>query len=233
MFLLILCTLAAPVSFAQRNFSIDLGIRTGRPLKPVLQIRGSQYDSLLRLTDTIHDPNYTVGPSVAVNLGAHLGVQVDALYKPLRYETTWSDPRTSVASSTGATWWEFPITGKWRFSGQGWQPFAGGGITFSRVKGTTEANVIQIASGTQTRSSSPWRLDDVHLGFVTGGGVELKAGHFRVAPEFRYTHWNRQSYQPGKYAWPNQFDVLLGFAFRRDRSADTQQHKFGSGSWKK
>src|SRR5215831_4708305 len=167
MFLVILCILtAASASFAQREFSMDVGVRVGRPLNPVLRIQGSQYDSLIRLTDTIHDPNYTVGPSVAVNLGAHLGVQVDALYKPLRYETTWSDPRSSVATATRAKWWEFPIMGKWRFSGENWQPFAGGGISFNRVKGTTEGSVIQISSGTQSRFSSPWQLDDGHVGFV-------------------------------------------------------------------
>ena len=217
MFLVICCILTgASGSLAQGDFSIDLGIRAGRPLKPDLKLRGSQYDSLIGYTQTKHDAVYIVGPAIALNLTNHLSVRFDALYKPLGYDTSLKSTVSfyqSFQTTTHATWWEFPITGQWRFSGENWRPFVTAGTSLNHVKGTT--------------------LDGSHVGFVTGGGVELKAGHFRMVPELRYTRWPLTTYTPGLYAWPNQFDVFVGFVFRKDRNTETQQHKFRDETWKK
>lgn len=64
-----------------------------------------------------------------------------------------------------------------------------------------------------------WSPEASH-GIVTGGGVEIGAGHLRVAPELRYTHWNNdpinllgsQGYLVN--AAQNQVEVLVGITWR-------------------
>jgi hypothetical protein len=201
--------------FSQHRPSLDFGIRAGRPQTAVLDIQHNQYVGLIGLRETIHDPAYTIGPTIEVGLTNRLSVQIDAMYKLLRYEDSSTVPNLySASSSTRARWWEFPLQAKWQFSGGESQPFASGGIAFNHVRGTTHGFQYQIPTGTATSSSSPFRLDGSSFGFVAGGGIELKAGPFRIAPELRYTHWTRGYSQPGKSAWPNQFDVLMGFTVK-------------------
>jgi Outer membrane protein beta-barrel domain len=201
--------------FSQHRPALDFGIRAGRPQTPVLDVQNNQCIGLIGLRETIQDPAYTVGPTLEVGLNDRLSVQMDAMYKLLRYENTYSVFNLYYGGgSTRASWWEFPVRAKWKFSNGEVQPFASGGISFNRVRGTTNSYQYTIATGSESRSSSPFRLDGPSFGFVAGGGVELKAGPFRIAPELRYTHWTRQYSQPGQYAWPNQFDILTGFTFK-------------------
>ena len=209
--------MACPL-FAQWRPAFEVGIRAGRPQSPLLQIVNTQYAGLANLVDYTHNPNYAVGPTFAFSPTDHISIQFDALYKPLRYETTFGSGNEFGGTLTKAGWWEFPLTGKWRFSHEGFRPFAGGGISFNRVHGTTNEyvyNAINPANPTVTRFSNPYHLTDSPFGWVATGGVELPIGPLRVVPELRYTHWSTSIFQPGDYAWPDQYDILIGVTFRK------------------
>ncbi|SRR5712691_10712415 len=214
---LIVVLLSVSPVFGQQRPSFDFGLRAGKPGTSVVGLEHDQYYRLFGGTDFMETSNYAVGPTFAVNLTDHLAIQLDALYKPVRYTTTGpSQPGFySQRSSTRGHWWEFPLMAKGRFGRENVQPFAGGGISFNHATGTTESFYTDVRAGTETRSSRPLGMSGSWFGLVAGGGVELKAGNFQIAPELRYTHWRRTSYGPGTYALPNQFDLLVGFTFRK------------------
>ena len=187
--------------------SLDFGIRAGRPQTSLLEAKTNQYGGSAL---SMEDSNYAVGPTLRANLTERLGVQIDALYKPLRFTTTESAIGILLSSSsTRATWWEFPITANWRFSEKAVQPFAEGGFSLNRVRGTTNGTIYNVSTGATTPYSTAFRLDDSPFGIVAGGGIEFSEWRFRISPQLRYTHWTSPS-QPGVYAWPDQFDILVG-----------------------
>jgi hypothetical protein len=187
--------------------SFDFGIRAGRPQTSVVGLKTNQYSSLFG-TFSAEDTNYAVGPTVSANLTDHLAVQVDALYKPVRFNTTTNFSGISSSSSTRAKWWEF-VTAKWRFSQKAVQPFVEGGFSFNRVKGKTDSFAFNSSTNTATSSSTTFRLDYSPFGMVAGGGIEFSEWRFRILPELRYTHWTSSS-QTGVHTSPDQFDILVG-----------------------
>lgn len=194
--------------------SFDFGIRAGRPQTSIIEFKTNQYFGVFGGTFSAEDSNYAVGPTVTANLTDRLAVQVDAVYKPVRFTTSMNIPGiSSSSSSTRARWWEFPVTAKWRFSQKDVQPFAEGGFSLNHVKGTTDSFTNDVSANTATRSSTTFRLDESPFGIVAGGGIEFGEWRFRISPQLRYTHWTSSS-QPGIYAWPDQFDILVGVALR-------------------
>ena len=210
--------LATPAVFAEGP-SLDFGLRAGRPQTAVVDVQRNQYFPVFGGSDFVEDPGYTVGPTIRVNLTSRLGIQLDALYKPVRFTTTTTTPTGSGLESTRAKWWEFPLTARWRFSEKEVQPFVNGGMSFNWVRGETAGSGVSVSTGQASSYTTPFRLDRSPVGFVAGGGVDLRAWRLRISPELRYTYWKTSSSQPGKYAWPNQFDILIGITFhaRNDR----------------
>jgi len=93
--------LATPAVFAEGP-SFDFGARAGRPQTPVLDVQRNQYFPVFGGSDFIEDPGYTVGPTIRVNVTSRLGIQFDALYKPLRFSTstTTSSFRRQVSADS-------------------------------------------------------------------------------------------------------------------------------------
>jgi hypothetical protein len=58
---------------------------------------------------------------------------------------------------------------------------------------------------------------DNDIGFVFGGGIELKLGVIRFTPEFRYTRWGSENFRDPVAALlqtnKNQGDFILGLTF--------------------
>jgi len=105
------------------------------------------------------------------------------------------------------------VTARWRFSEKEVQPFVNGGMSFNAVRGETAGHSLNVSTGQTNSYTTSFRLDQSPVGFVAGGGVDLSAWRLRISPELRYTHWKTSSSGPGKYAWPNQFDILVGITF--------------------
>ena len=192
----------------------DFGAYAGRPTRPVLKYDIDQDYFGDRVF--IHDPPYTAGATISVHLSNRLGLQWDALYKPLRYDTTYRSSSGYADTSTVADWWEFPITMKWYFLNRDIRPFARGGISINLVEGNTNIHVIHLPNGPEVRSSEPFQFGGSGPGFVAGGGFEFKAWKVQIVPEVRLTYWTGccDVAGPAYYPEAHQFDLLVGFKYR-------------------
>jgi hypothetical protein len=165
---------------------------------------------------------YTVGPMVQLRLPFSFAVEVDALYKRTGY--------SSFAATTGAAGtalrvransWEFPMLLKYYLPGyeSRVRPYAEVGYVPRRISGV-QANFSNLATGvTDTLNSASVLREDLTHGVAVGGGLEVRAGRLRVAPEVRYTHWGEQPFREilSRNALvrsvDNQFEFLLGIRF--------------------
>ena len=128
--------------------------------------------------------DYLVGPAIEVRLPFRLGVEFDALYRPLHL-TDFSNAFFVVhgqiigppgfTSQGTITSWEFPLLAKYRLPGRRLRPFLEAGPSFRHVG-----------------SSSALLMSNVSLsdrGFSAGGGAEVQIWKLRIGPEVRYTRW--------------------------------------------
>jgi opacity protein-like surface antigen len=160
---------------------------------------------------------YTFGPTIEWRLTHGFGIEVDAHYNRLNYDSyffsrTPSSGQLSAFTSTRADRWNFPILLKWRHDVHRLSPFVNGGIAFDHISGVrsnftggTTSNVDEL---TNTNTE----------GFVAGGGIEFRpVRHLRLMPEVRYTRWFSENFdrEPGPVFRTNlnETTYLLGIAF--------------------
>ncbi len=172
-----------------------VGFRAGIPLTDAFQSARSGSISLKSTTR-----NFTIGPSAELLLPFGLGIEVEALYKrtTVAVQDAAQQGEGAGAGTTGS--WEFPLLAKLRLPGAGLRPYVAAGAAFRRF-----GELAQFATGPD-RSTS---------GFVIGGGLELKIGRLRVAPELRYTRWKPAATGGAdllRYS-RNQADFLVGITF--------------------
>ncbi len=146
--------------------------------------------------------DFVVGAIVELHLPFHLGVEADALYRPLHFssEATGSATLTSGFSESVSSW-EFPILAKYHFT------------PALLAKPYIDAGPAFRAAG-----ANGGLLSD--RGFAIGGGIDCKVLFLRISPEIRYTHWgsdaNNNGLGPDTLATSsnqNQFEFLTGFSF--------------------
>jgi hypothetical protein len=168
--------------------TFNYGLRGGVPLTNAFQTVTSGVSSIFS-----DSKGYVFGPTFEVRLPFGLGVEVDALYRPLSYE---SQNANSTASHTSFGSWEFPVLGKYRFAFPIVKPFVDAGPSFRSL-----GNGGSFLSG---------------KGFALGAGVEAGLFHVHLSPELRYTHWGTDGagrplsiLQSGQ----NQVEFLIGLTF--------------------
>ena len=197
-----LTLLGLPLFFASSAFALgplSLGVKGGVSLT----------DAFPDHTDTSRGPaqrtysdakDYIVGPMVELRLPFGLGVEADALYRPLSYAAQLSSSAGTSSTSERVASWEFPILAKYRFGFPLVHPYIEAGPSFRTLGGTLGSS-----------------LSD--KGFTGAAGIELNALLLKVAPEFRYTHWgNDTAPNPsgGASVIPsnrNQLEFLVGLSF--------------------
>lgn len=103
---------------------------------------------------------FLTGIVVAIPAGEHLSVEVDGLYRRLRYP---DDPSVVVT-------WEMPVLAKYRIASKVPGLFVEGGPSF-RFTGNLNA-------------SNP-----SHYGVSVGVGAGFNVAWLRIEPAIRYTHW--------------------------------------------
>lgn len=166
---------------------------------------------------------YVIGPAVEVNLPRGLTAEVNALYRRTGFRTSGSDVFVIEQTRHRTNTWEFPFLLKYRFPGNGAQPFAQLGYvprwmfnSYYREGTRFVAETGQRVSFVETGAFS-W---DVSHGFTAGGGIEFRWGRFRISPGARYTRWRSDpiNYNPrrgvGARAALNQVDILIGVTWR-------------------
>lgn len=134
-----------------------------------------------------------IGPKLELSFTPSFGLEVDALYRPIRSEftiTTLYSGGTSIGFTDQQTHvkWEFPILAKYRIPRNNFSPFFSAG-----------ALLLPVASGVNLS----------HLGFVSGAGVEMKAGPIVLSPGLRYKRLAPRSGRTTDVAL-NHFDFTVG-----------------------
>ncbi len=183
----LLFVLFTPAIFGQ---SFEFGIKGGVPFTGAFQSTVSSFGTAF--TDS---KEYAIGPMVELWLPFGLGVEADALYRPLSYSFEGSQTSgTRVNNSIGS--WEFPVLGKYRFSLPLVKPYIEAGPSF-RANGGAGAFLA-------------------HAGFAFGGGVEVGLLKLHVSPELRFTHWGPDTGVPlfgTLHSGQNQAEFLIGLTF--------------------
>lgn len=173
----------------------SFGLKGGVPLTGAFKIaKSSAYFSDSR--------QYTIGPVVELHLPFRIGVEFDALYRPLKYGLV--EAAAIPAVSTGGSW-QFPLLLKHQFSGGLLRPYLGAGVAFQHLTGFT--HVVAATSELRDRSNA---------GVVLEGGVELHVPFLQISPEIRYTRWGSPNFRSPRgelTSQVNQADFLIGITF--------------------
>jgi hypothetical protein len=140
---------------------------------------------------------WTVGPMLEVDLPANFGVEVNALYRKVGLESfnpSLPPAFEMIRMEASDSLWDFPVLGKYRFSGELVRPYVGGGWTYRRL-----GDLVRFHSGSH--------------GVVVGAGATIKAAVLRISPEFRYTRWPGNDILEPLKTRANQAEILVGLTF--------------------
>jgi hypothetical protein len=147
--------------------------------------------------------NFTIGPTLRVNLPVNLRLEVDALYRP--YGFTFQGTQGATYPVT-AQQWRFPVLAQYRFNGVPVvHPFVEAGLSFDHLAGISNAAKSVIATGPGAL------LHQSNADFVIGGGVDVKIPFVRLSGELRYSRATVSDF--ANISNLNQAEVLFGVHF--------------------
>jgi Outer membrane protein beta-barrel domain len=190
-----ICTLpscAAPISF---------GVIGGAPFTDVVN-----NPNQLPFNFSSTSSNYTVGPSIQINLPLNLRFEFDALYRPYSFNTTSNAPLPSgvVPPGVAADQWAFPMLAQYRFKFPVVSPFVEAGLSVDHL---ADISVV----GTNITSGPGALIRQTNAGVVIGGGVDVKIPFIRISGELRYTHQSSPYF--ANISNLNQAEFLVGVHF--------------------
>jgi hypothetical protein len=209
--LFLLLPLTAPAQ------SVSAGIKTGVPFTDLLKT-GSLPPLSVGQVYSAKTKRFTVGPTVELRLPFGIGLELDALYKRIGYDST-SSPIANFFSSTTGNRWEFPLLVKYRFRGVPIaRPFVAGGVSFLSISGLAQFTRSLVGGSTVTSSTdTPEELRKKSAkGAVMAAGLDVKIPFLHVIPELRYTRWGSDTFRSSTgefHSSRNQAEFLLGFTF--------------------
>jgi opacity protein-like surface antigen len=190
--------------------TIAFGIKAGAPINNAFVVN-DQTSDLTNYTFTTQ--RYTFGPTFEVGLPYRFALEVDALYKRLRY-ISYPFGFDSFSGTTTANSWEFPLLIK-RYFKTKLHPYGNAGVSFRRVSGSTI-----FTNGEFQSTEEPSEITSKqNTGFVAGGGVDFAKGRIHFQPEIRYTRWVKANFSSSNSALGsnlNSVDVLVGVTFRKE-----------------
>lgn len=177
--LLLILLLAAPLPAQWINF----GVKGGLPLNDAIQAAGSFKAS---------SSNWTLGPMAEINLPFGFGLEANAMYRRVGYEST---------SPFNAASWSFPLLAKYKFPG-----------SLARIYVSTGFNF-------RTIGDIPNLWDSNSKGFVLGAGIRYDLKLVKISPELRWTRWGEGRFNLPNPATDflgtkrNQAEFLIGITF--------------------
>jgi opacity protein-like surface antigen len=210
--------------------AVGVGVKTG--------VRLTQPFTLTPPTDIFRTSSsyefesrrFTAGPTFQIFLPARLTIEVDALYKQIRYTNVRSAPLNTDTSETKGRSWEFPIEVKRSvLTLGGFEFLAGAGVSARHVRGTTQTEVRThfdppINSSTST-TVPPEIVQAWNAGFLVAAGVRLRLGAIHLEPEVRYTRWRGETFRNppsspvcscmGFQSRKSSVELLVGFTVNR------------------
>jgi len=212
---LLLLLLGAVSAFSQ---PFSFGVKAGVPLTDFINAAESTTPSGL-IDFATHTNRYIAGVTGEVRLPFHLGIEVDALYRHLDYQSSVQTSTTTSSSSTTANAFEFPVLGKYRFGAKVLHPFVDAGVAWDTLQGLKQG-VTNVASTVyQTVTGSPLTSDvqnSTVRGYVTGAGLDIHFLVIHIQPEIRFTRWGaKHFFDPSGLlnSNQNQAEFLLGLTF--------------------
>lgn len=218
--LVLICALPA---FAQ---GLHLGMKAGFPMTQYFET-GETADLHGSASYSAATRRYTLGASAEWRL-AHFGFEIDSMYHRMGYvaivnsiDSAGGAFRNSAIDIKGNSW-DFPVMAKYRF-GRGTGLYVAGGAAVryvGPVRGRGQQTAGSPASGESTTTpldtGEPSELRKrFYPGLTLAAGWEIRAGHFGLLPEFRYTRWTANISAPGGLLrFPsNQAEFLAGIVF--------------------
>src|SRR5436309_3388640 len=146
MMTLLVSMLMAGSALAGGPFAV--GIRGGVPLTDFFQ---DVNNGNFVLTSTTH--RYIVGPTAELHQPGGFGVEVDALYRRLNYDSSTSLVNIFTNNRTTGNAWEFPILAKYRLPTPLIKPYVDAGIAFDTLSGVKQS-VASVLSGNRPTTNS-------------------------------------------------------------------------------
>jgi hypothetical protein len=172
---------------------------------------------------TVSPGHWTVGPTAEFFLPYRFSIEIDALYSGYRMRgitrfsaglPTFAGGQTTGAPGfqTDSRWdtkaWDFPALLKYRFTTGPVNPFVFAGFNYRHESSDISTTCTALDGGpcpANVSVPSTYSTSQDRTGPVTGVGLEIRRGHFRISPEFRYVHLDRRG--------ADQYNLLLGFSF--------------------
>jgi hypothetical protein len=214
----ILCLLVAGCCYpasAQKKVGMEFGVRAGIPFSVPLESdltgAGATFSSF-----AFERSKFSVGPAVTAVVMDRVAVEFDAVYKPMRFRSSFSSPFVLPISTTRAASWEFPLIADYRFLSGSVRPYGGGGLLLGQsLSGTTDTQTVDLRTGAVTTSRGSFRPFLSQLpAYVINGGLEWSRSKLVIRPELRFTRWSSVS-QPADVARrDHEFQYSIGFSFK-------------------
>lgn len=135
-----------------------------------------------------------LGPSVELQVGKGVSVEVNAIYRPIRSESRIESSAYPGIGAGKRVTWEFPILARYT-------------VPFSKL-----ALFFELGPSLRT----PQEIYGASLstyGVTTGVGVEARAGRLKISPALRYSRWAADSPRGGSHTLQNQLALVAGFSF--------------------
>ena len=179
--------------------ALSVGVLGGAPFNDV-----TKNTVIGGLSSIPKSSNFTVGPVLQVSLPAGFRVEVDALFRPYRFDFE-SFPFRPVTTQVRARQWRFPVLVQYRFGGAIVKPYVGAGLSFGHLGGISDAAKNVAASGPgallHQNDASP----------VIGVGLDLGVPLVRISAEIRYTRQTVSYFS--NFSNLNQAEILVGIHF--------------------
>jgi hypothetical protein len=185
------------LSFGQ---TLSVGVLGGAPFNDVVN-----NGTVSSVNTVVTSSNFTVGPSIQLNLPLNLRVEFDALYRPYGFtlfNQLVAAPVNNGVSVSGQQW-RFPLLVQYRFPFPVVRPFLEVGPSFQHLTGAGSVTGAFTGPGQLLHSSD--------VGIVLGGGVDVKVPLVRLSGELRYTRESVSFFS--NISNLNQAEVLFGIHF--------------------
>ncbi|MES1260497.1 MAG: outer membrane beta-barrel protein [Acidobacteriota bacterium] len=191
--LILMSFLSGTGVFAQ---ALSVGVIGGAPFNDV--VKNTVVGGLQSIPKS---SNFTIGPSLRVNLPASLRIEVDALYRPYSFSLA---SLGSSSANVSANQFRFPVLLQYRFGTPIVKPFLEAGLSFDHLSG--------LSTAAKNITSGPGKLlHQSDASVVLGGGVDVKIPFFRISGELRYTRESVSYFD--SFSNLNQAEILFGIHF--------------------
>jgi hypothetical protein len=194
-------------SFAQERLEFQFGVRAGVPTTKFLESDTSPTSA----RETLERANVIVGPTFGALLRDRLLIQLDAMYKPLRFQSRSVRPTDSAVFEIRGASFEFPVVFDYLFSKGKRRPFAGIGMVAGHITTGTLESHGTAGGPVETPFVGQFFLKHQLPAFIANGGMEWRTRALAIRPDVRYTHWNEKR---GLAIRPDQLEITVGLSLR-------------------